>query len=89
MKAGTSILLTKSDKPEVTNVSQFGIWVVASGSEFFISYSDYPVFEGAPLLSVVKVEADFEGNLHWQELDADIELEALKNPEKYPLQYKA
>lgn len=35
-------ILTKSDKPEVTNVSQFG--------------------------------------LHWPELDADIELEALKNP---------
>lgn len=52
-------ILTKADKPEVTNVSQFGIWVVASGSEFFISYSDYPVFEGAPLLSVVKVEAEF------------------------------
>lgn len=89
MKVGTSILLTKADKPEATNVSQFGIWVIASGSEFFISYSDYPVFEGVSLLSVVKVEADLEGNLHWPELDADIELEALKNPEKYPLQYKA
>jgi len=86
MKAGTSILLTKADKPEVTNISQFGIWLVASGSEFFISYRDYPVFEGAPLISLANVKADFEGNLHWPALDADIELDSLKNPNQYPLQ---
>lgn len=78
----------KSDKPEVIDVTQSGIRFVASGDEYFVSYADYPVFEGAPLISVVKVESDFEGNLHWPELDADIELDALKNPEKYPLSYR-
>lgn len=30
----------------------------------------------------------FSGNLHWEDLDADIELDSLENPEDYPLVYR-
>lgn len=86
MSFGTSTLIKdNNNKAEVTNISPFGIWLLTNGREFFISYKDYPVFEGAPILSVAKVESDQAGNLHWPELDADIEYEALINPEKYSL----
>lgn len=39
-------------------------------------------------VQIADVETDISGNLHWQSLDADIEIEALENPERFPLGYK-
>lgn len=75
-------------KAEVTNISPFGIWILAGGKEYFVSYKDYPVFENASVRQIADIESDISGNLHWKELDADIELEALENPESFPLMYK-
>lgn len=70
---------------EVTNISPFGFWILTNGQEFFVDYKDYPVFENASILDIASVETDIQGNLHWQNLDADIELAALQNPEDFPL----
>lgn len=75
-------------KAEVTNISPFGIWILAGGKEYFVSYKDYPVFENASVRQIADIESDISGNLHWKELDADIELEALENPKSFPLMYK-
>ena len=75
-------------KTEVTNISPFGIWILTKDKEYFISYKDYPVFETATIKQIADVTTDFSGNLHWEELDADIELESLENPENYPLIYR-
>ena len=42
----------------------------------------------ATIKQIAEVSTDFSGNLHWEELDADIELESLENPEDYPLIYR-
>ncbi len=60
------------------------IWILANDKEYFISYKDYPVFENASIKQIAAVTTDFSGNLHWEELDADIELDSLENPEDYP-----
>lgn len=86
MNHGTSTLV--KTKTEVTNISPFGIWILANDKEYFISYKDYPIFENASIKQIADVESDLQGNLHWKELDADIELEALENPEKFSLMYK-
>jgi len=86
MQTGTNTLAVI--KTEVTNISPFGIWVLTNDREYFISYKDYPVFETASIKQVANVTADFSGNLHWEELDADIELESLENQENYPLIYR-
>ena len=84
-------ILTKvcvATKTEVTNISPFGIWILTNDKEYFISYKDYPVFEKASIKQIAAVTTDFSGNLHWEELDADIELDSLENPEDYPLVYR-
>ncbi|WP_296333892.1 DUF2442 domain-containing protein [uncultured Treponema sp.] len=86
MQTGTSTLV--ATKTEVTNISPFGIWILANDKEYFISYKDYPVFENASIKQIAAVTTDFSGNLHWEELDADIELDSLENPENYPLVYR-
>ena len=75
-------------KTEVTNISPFGIWILTNDKEYFINYKDYPVFETATVKQIADVTTDFAGNLHWEELDADIELESLENPDNYPLIYR-
>ena len=75
-------------KTEVTNISPFGIWILTNNKEYFISYKDYPVFETATIKQIAEVTTDSSGNLHWEELDADIELDSLENPENYPLTYR-
>lgn len=86
MNPGMNTLL--KTKTEVTNISPFGIWILSNDKEYFISYKDYPIFENASIKQIADVESDLQGNLHWKELDADIELEALENPEKFSLMYK-
>ena len=87
MTSGTDI----SSKPraaEVTNISPFGIWLLAAdGQEYFVPYSDYPVFASAAIKDIADVQTDILGNLHWTALDADIELEALRQPRHFPLRY--
>lgn len=73
---------------EVTNISPFGIWILVNGEEFFMSYKEYPVFENAPIKAMAILEVDSIGNLHWPELDVDIEIDSLRNPESYPLIFR-
>ncbi|MCM1321026.1 MAG: DUF2442 domain-containing protein [Bacteroides sp.] len=85
MRSGTSIS-EKTNNAEVTNISPFGIWLIAAdGNEYFVPYTDYPVFENAALKDIADVHSDCLGNLHWAALDADIELEALRLPQRFPL----
>lgn len=84
MPLGT-ITLTKNNCVEVMNISQFGFWILLRGQEYFIDFKEYPIFQNASILDIASVETDIAGNLHWKNLDADIEIEALENPEKYPL----
>lgn len=87
MHFGASISV-KVNNAEVTNISPFGIWILASdGNEYFAPYSDYPVFETASIKDIAAVQTDCLGNLHWPALDADIELEALRRPHEFPMQY--
>ena len=80
--------LSSKNTAEVTNISPFGIWILVNGDEFFMSYKEYPFFENAPLKAIAILEIDSLGNLHWPELDVDIEAETLYNPEEYPLIYR-
>ncbi|MBP5443732.1 MAG: DUF2442 domain-containing protein [Treponema sp.] len=88
MQSGTNTLVETVAKTEVTNISPFGIWILSNDKEYFISYKDFPVFITASIKQIANVTTDFSGNLHWEELDADIELDCLEHPERYPLLYR-
>ncbi len=88
MTIGTSTLAAAKTKTEVTNISPYGIWILTNNKEYFISYKDYPVFETASIKQIANITIDFSGNLHLDELDAEIEVESLENPEDYPLMYR-
>ena len=73
---------------EVLNISSQGLWLMAQGREYFLDYGDYPWFRDAAVSAVLKVRLIHGSHLHWPDLDADLELESLENPERYPLVYR-
>jgi len=74
-----------TSEAEVTNVSPHGLWLFSQGKEFFLSFQDFPWFKNAPIGHLVAVEEVSSGHFHWPELDIDLGLDTIENPEKYPL----
>ena len=73
---------------EVSNVSSHGIWLLTNGSEFFLSYDDFPWFKNTILERVLNVEQPSPGHFYWPDLDVDIGLSTIEHPDRYPLKSK-
>jgi len=73
---------------EVTNVSAHGLWLLSGETELFLSYKDFPWFKNAPIGEVLNVEEPTPGHFYWPDLDVDIGLETIENPERFPLKAK-
>ena len=73
---------------EVTNVSTHGFWLLSSGKELFLSYKDFPWFKDASIGKVIAVEEVSPGHFYWPELDVDLGIQSIENPEEYPLTSK-
>ena len=82
LKRGKDILVT------VENITPFGIWLFARGSEYFLSYEAFPYFKDQILSSIQNVQLLHGYHLYWPDLDVDLEIDNLENPEKYPLRSK-
>ncbi len=72
---------------EVTNISATGFWLLVDDREYFVPFEDYPVFKTATIPQIYAARRTGPTQFHWPELDADIELEALDNPERFPLKF--
>ncbi len=71
----------------ITSVTSFGFWILCNDKEYFVSFADYPEFKNANVVSIFNVEQLSPNQLRWNELDIDIELDALENPSVFPLIY--
>ncbi|MBU4312424.1 MAG: DUF2442 domain-containing protein [Candidatus Omnitrophica bacterium] len=79
LKNGKDILV------RVENISPFGIWIFVKGKEYFLNYHDYPYFKEQPIRSIQNIRLLHGFHIHWPDLDVDLEVDNLENPEKYPL----
>jgi hypothetical protein len=75
----------RTSKPEVTNVSPHGIWLLLDDREHFVAFADFPWFENAPLQAIFDVELAGPGHLHWPRLDVDLAVASLDRPQDFPL----
>jgi hypothetical protein len=71
----------------VTGINDLGFWVLVKDNEYFIPFSDYPGFRNASVNNILKITLHPPSQLHWEEIDIDIELNALTHPESFPLIY--
>ena len=72
----------------VENITPFGIWLFVNGQEHFVSYAEFPYFRDRTLHSIQNVELLHGSHLYWPDLDVDLEIDNLINPQKYPLKSK-
>lgn len=87
MKSATrsSKLGKSTSKPEVTHISPWGIWLLFGDNEFFLSFKEFPWFRVATVAQIHKVERQGREHLHWPDLDIDLDLDRIREPEKFPL----
>ncbi len=73
---------------EVTGISAIGLWLVAADREYFVPFADYPDFLQATVAQIYRFENPSPTQLYWPELDVDIDLNALQEPERFPLVFQ-
>ena len=79
-KRGTPIF-----KVEVANISQHGFWLLVAETEHFVPFKNFPWFRSATIDQLLNVELPSPHHLYWPDLDIDLAVESLIQPEKYPL----
>jgi uncharacterized protein DUF2442 len=73
----------------VTDISPDGIWVLASGEELFLPFDTFPWFKKGTVDQILNVTEEQPGQYHWPDLDIDLGLDSIRNPEKFPLRAKS
>ena len=70
---------------EVTNVSGNGFWLLLDGDELFVEFKQFPWFRDASIGQLLNVSRPAPHHLYWPDLDLDLAVESLTQPERYPL----
>lgn len=73
---------------EVSHIDVHGLWLCVDDKEYFLPYTDYPWFKEAKVKEILNVKLLHGHHLYWPELDVDLEMDSLENPQSYPLKYK-
>ena len=70
---------------EISNINIHGVWVSIGQTEYFLPFAEYPWFKNANISQVLNVQLLHENHLYWPQLDVDLEIGCLENPQQYPL----
>ena len=70
---------------EVTNVSKHCFWLLLGDEEIAVPFSEFPWFKKATIEQLSEVQRPTENHLYWPQLDIDLSLESIRNPENFPL----
>jgi hypothetical protein len=71
--------------PEVTHVSKHGFWLLLADEEVLLPFEQFPWFRRATIDQISHVEWPTPGHLYWPELDIDLSLESIRQPDTFPL----
>lgn len=77
---GTAIL-----EAEVTNISAHGFWLLLGDEELAVPYAEFPWFKKATVEQILAVERPTANHLYWPQLDIDLAVESLRQPQAFPL----
>ena len=77
-----------TSEAEVTNISSHGVWIYIRGKEYFLPFDEFPWFKEATISQIQNLQLISGHYLRWPEIDVDLELDSLRNPQDYPLVYR-
>ncbi len=70
---------------EVKKVSKHGFWLLLGDEELFVPFSEFPWFRDAPVAKLTNVECPQPHYLYWPELDVDLAVDSIRQPDLFPL----
>ncbi len=76
---------TNTSRPEISNISQHGFWLLIDEEELFLPFDEFPWFKTATVQEILNVERPQPHHLYWPEVDVDLTVDSIRHPEKYPL----
>jgi hypothetical protein len=85
MNMTSALLGNNTSEVEVTNVSKQGFWLLLGNEELFVAFSEFPWFADAQIRQLMNVQLPQPHHLYWPELDVDLAVESIRNPEAFPL----
>jgi len=74
---------------EVTNVSPHGFWLLLDERERFLPFARFPWFADATIAELTRVERPQAHHLYWPDLDVDLHLDSIDDPDAFPLVSRA
>lgn len=80
LKRGKSI-----SRPEITNISEHGFWILLNGNEYFVGFEKFPWFKEARIGELSNVQLWHDSHLYWPDLDVDLSVNIIEHPERYRL----
>ena len=78
-----------TSQAEVTHVSKHGFWLLLNNEELLVPFAEFPWFKRATIEQLLAVEWPSENHLYWPQLDVDLSVESIRNPQAFPLVSKA
>lgn len=80
---------TATSEVEVTNISRHGFWVLVDDRELFLPFEKFPWFRSAAVEAILEVQRPRPDHLYWPQLDVDLTVDSIEQPERYPLTSRA
>jgi hypothetical protein len=79
---------TATSAAEVTHVSQHGFWLLLGDEELLLPFEHFPWFKKATIEQLSLVEWPTPNDLYWPQLDIDLSVESIRDPNAFPLKAK-
>ncbi len=76
---------SSTSEAEVTHISKHGLWLMLGERELFMSFAHFPWFRDATVSAVQEVQWPHARHLYWPQLDVDVSVESIEDPERFPL----
>lgn len=71
---------------EVTHISPHGFWVLlGEEEELLLPFAQFPWFRQATIEQISTIEWPTPDHLYWPDLDIDLSVQSIRQPEKFPL----
>jgi hypothetical protein len=74
---------------EITGINALGFWILIEDREYFVPFADYPAFQSGTVAQIYRFDHHAPQQIYWPELDIDIDLNALAEPERFPLAFRS
>ena len=76
---------TTTSAAEVTHVSKHGFWLLLANEELLVPFAEFPWFRKATIEQLSDVQWPSADHVYWPQLDVDLSVESIRNPQAFPL----